>query len=52
MKIFFKSGVITNDRWNCLMDYILLELVLKYGFGNWKKIINAHNWYRADINLW
>ena len=51
LRIVGGKRMITIDEWTAPFDYILADLVVEYGFGNWKKILTAHNWYRAECPI-
>ena len=51
IRILGGRRMIAIDEWTALYDYILADMVIEYGFGNWKKILTAHNWYRADCPI-
>jgi|LakMenEpi03Aug12_release.lakeMendotaPanAssembly.Ray.scaffolds.fasta_scaffold114503_2 hypothetical protein len=48
MKLFVGKRIKIMKGWTNIEDFILCSLIIKYGFGNWDKILcDKDNWAKA-----
>jgi hypothetical protein len=46
-KLFIGKDITHVKRWEGIQDYVLCNLILQYGFGNWEKMLmDKNNWWK------